>query len=244
MTRKRIDGRDDDVLRSITVERGFTSIAPGSVRISAGKTMVLCTASVVEKLPTWMEGGTKGWLTAEYRMLPASTAPRMSRGDKPDGRATEIQRLIGRSLRAVVDLSLLGPRTIYLDCDVLQADGGTRTLAITGAFIALADALAMIRDKLPDSTRSPLVDSVAAVSAGIVGGIPLLDLCYQEDVTAAVDMNLVMTGNGRFIEIQGTGEEATFSDDELAALLRLGKKGIAELTNLQKTALATHWPWS
>ncbi len=226
-----------DELRPIVIERHFTKTAPGSVRISAGGTMVLCTASFVEKVPSWMSEENKGWMTAEYRMLPGSTFPRTSRSDRPDGRATEIQRLIGRSLRAVVDLSALGPRTLYLDCDVLQADGGTRTLSITGAYIAMMDAINAINDKLPCPDRSPVRDSIAAVSVGIVDGKPHLDLCYQEDFAAAVDMNIVMTGSGQFVEIQGTGEEAVFSRNELNELLALGEKGIRQLTELQKAAL-------
>ncbi len=228
----RTDSRANDELRPITIRRRFLEASPGSVLISAGKTTLLCTASIVEELPRWMpKDSTKGWLTAEYRMLPGSTNPRSPRGDKPDGRATEIQRLIGRSLRAVVDLEKLGPRTIYLDCDVLQADGGTRTLGITGAYIALLDAVKSIREKL---AADPIVDAVAAVSVGIVGGEPMLDLAYVEDVAAEVDMNLVMTGKGRFIEIQGTGEEATFSETELAQLLDLGKKGIRDILEIVK----------
>lgn len=231
------------MLREIRVERHFTGASPGSVLISAGKTTILCCASLVNRLPAWKEEGTGGWMTAEYRMLPGSTSPRSNRADRPDGRATEIQRLIGRSLRSVVDLSELGDRTLYLDCDVLQADGGTRTLSVTGAFIALVDALCSVREMLPNPSRLPLRDSVAAVSVGITDGRPLLDLCYQEDFAAAVDMNLVMTGRGRFVEIQGTGEEATFSSDELTALLALGKKGIDELTAVQRNALGDSWPF-
>lgn len=231
----RIDRREDDRLRPITIRRRFTEAAPGSVLISAGKTLVLCTASIDEKLPTWMpKDTTKGWVTAEYRMLPGSTAPRSPRSDRPDGRSTEIQRLIGRSLRAVVDLDRLGSRTLTLDCDVLQADGGTRTLSITGAYIALHEAL---RSVFPEPASLPLRDSVAAVSIGIVDGRPLLDLCYTEDVAAEVDLNLVMTGSGRLIEIQGTGEEATFSEEQLTAMLALGRAGIAELTKLQQQNL-------
>jgi ribonuclease PH len=239
----RQDNRRNDELRPISVKRHFVETTPGSVLICAGKTTVLCSASITEELPPWMKKdatpeSTKGWLTAEYRMLPGSTNPRTPRSDKPDGRATEIQRLIGRSLRAVIDLEKLGQRTVYLDCDVLQADGGTRTLSITGAYIALVDALNTVKDKLPKPDVSPLSDSVAAISVGIVGGVPMLDLPYCEDVEAEVDMNLVMTGNGRFIEIQGTGEEATFSEEELTQLLALGKKGIQELTALQKMVLS------
>lgn len=232
----RADGRACDALRQIKVERGFVGAAPGSVLISAGGTTVLCTASLVEKLPSWMDPAAGGWLTAEYRMLPGSTSPRSSRSDRPDGRATEIQRLIGRSLRSVAKLAEFGGRTLYLDCDVIRADGGTRTLSITGAFIAMVDALWSVRDGFPDG-NIPVSDSVAAVSVGLVGNEPMLDLCYTEDFAAAVDMNLVMTGSGRFVEIQGTGEEATFSSDDLTAFLSLGKKGIDELTRIQTEAL-------
>ncbi|MDO5581336.1 MAG: ribonuclease PH [Planctomycetia bacterium] len=233
----RIDGRKENELREIKIKRHYTKQSPGSVLIAAGDTIVLCTAAFIEKKPNWMPPEDhRGWLTAEYRMLPGSTSPRSSRSDRPDGRATEIQRLIGRSLRAVVDLERLGPRTLYLDCDVLQADGGTRTLSITGSYIAMMDAFESIRDHFPEGAI-PVSDSVAAVSVGIVDGIPSLDLCYEEDFRAAVDMNLVMTGSGKFIEIQGTGEEATFSREELARLLELGEQGIQTLTELQKKAL-------
>jgi ribonuclease PH len=220
-------------MRAITIKRRFIETSSGSVLISAGKTVVLCTASILEELPKWMpKDSLRGWVTAEYRMLPGSTNPRTPRNDKPDGRATEIQRLIGRSLRSVVDLEKLGSRTIYLDCDVLQADGGTRTLSITGSYIAMVDAVHSLR--LPET---PITDSVAAVSVGIVGGIPMLDLPYSEDVAAEVDMNLVMTGAGRFVEIQGTGEEYAFSEEELQQLLALGKKGIRELFEKQESEL-------
>ncbi len=189
-----------------------------------------------------MKGQGTGWLTAEYSMLPGSTNPRKARErQKVDGRTTEIQRLIGRSLRAVIDLSALGERTIAIDCDVLEADGGTRTASITGAFIALVDAIRSIKE-LPDPSRSPLKDSVAAVSVGLVEGRPVLDLDYHEDVDASVDMNVVMTGGGRFVEVQGTGEEATFSEEELAALLHLARGGIERLTTVQKKSLGRHWP--
>ena len=230
----RSDNRRSDELRPITVQKNFAKAAAGSVLISAGQTMVLCTASITEEIPKWMpKDSTKGWITAEYRMLPGSTAPRSPRSDRPDGRATEIQRLIGRSLRAVADLEALGPRSVYCDCDVICADGGTRTLSITGAYIALVEALNSIREKLPNPEKFPLLDSVAAISVGIVAGGPLLDLCYVEDVDADVDMNLVMTGSGKFIEIQGTGEEATFSDSQLQDMLALGKLGINRLTEIQ-----------
>jgi ribonuclease PH len=193
-------------------------------------------------VPPWLEGAGKGWVTAEYSMLPGSTRPRKSRdrGGKIDGRTTEIQRLIGRSLRAVVDLQALGERTITVDCDVLQADGGTRTASINGAFLALVDALYSLADGRDPPTR-PLRDSVAAISVGLVDGHPLLDLDYQEDVAASVDMNVVMTGSNRFVEVQGTGEEATFGDEDLAALLQLARQGIRELTQIQQTILADRW---
>jgi ribonuclease PH len=212
------------------------------VLIEAGQTTVLCTASVEDVVPPWLVSSGKGWITAEYSMLPGSTQPRKprERGAKIDGRTTEIQRLIGRSLRAVADLTQLGARTVTIDCDVLRADGGTRTLSITGGMIALADALAVA---LPDVSKV-LRESVAAVSVGIVQGQPVLDLDYREDVGAAVDMNVVMTASGQFIEIQGTGEEATFSDSELGALLGLARLGIAQLIGRQRESLANQWPWS
>ena len=229
----RHDGRQTDQLRPITIQRNFVGAAPGRVLYQSGRTTVLCTASIDNSVPPWMEGKGRGWVTAEYSMLPGSTAPRKrrDRGGKVDGRTTEIQRLIGRSLRAVVDLDKLGERSITVDCDVLEADGGTRTASITGAYIALTDALATIQD---DLSESPLRDSVAAVSVGIVNGQPVLDLDYIEDSAASVDMNVVMTGSGRFVEIQGTGEEATFDDNDLTTLLTLARTGIKELTTLQK----------
>ena len=221
-------------------------MSPGSVLYQAGGTVVLCTASVEAKVPDWMAGKGKGWITAEYNMLPHSTRPRKQRerAGKVDGRTTEIQRLIGRSLRAIVDLKALGERSITVDCDVVEADGGTRTASITGALIALVDALRSIRKDLPDPKSFPLTDSVAAISVGMVDGKPMLDLDYAQDVAADVDMNVVMTGSGRFIEIQGTGEEATFGDDDLAALLKLAKQGIRELTAIQKKSLGKHWPFA
>lgn len=213
--------------------------------IQAGRTTVLCTASVDKKVPPWMAGEGRGWVTGEYSMLPGSTSPRKARErNKVDGRTTEIQRLIGRALRAVVDLDALGERLITVDCDVLEADGGTRTLSITGALIALVDAVQSVKPLLPDPKRYPLRDSVAAVSVGIVDGKPVCDLDYREDVAAAVDMNVVMTGGGRFVEVQGTGEEATFSEEELASLLKLAKRGIAQLTTIQKDCLGKKWPFS
>jgi len=233
-------------LRPVKIKRRFTRTAPGSVLYQAGGTTVLCTASVEPGVPPWLEGQGKGWITAEYNMLPGSTRPRKrrERGGKVDGRTTEIQRLIGRSLRAVADLEGLGERLITIDCDVLEADGGTRTASITGGFIALVDALRSILRELPDPKRFPLRDSVAAVSVGIVDGRAVLDLDYDMDFAAAVDMNVVMTGRGRFVEIQGTGEEATFSEDELHALLRLARRGISQLTNLQRKILGKQWPFA
>jgi ribonuclease PH len=239
----RSDNRQPDQLRPIKITRGFTRASPGSVLIQAGGTTVLCTASIDTKVPDWMAGKGRGWLTAEYNMLPGSTSPRKrrERDGKLDGRTTEIQRLIGRSLRAVADLDALGERSILVDCDVLEADGGTRTASITGAFIALVDALASIEGG--PSISSVLTANVAAISIGLVDGQPLLDLDYSEDVAAAVDMNLVMTGGGQFIEIQGTGEEATFSEYELAELVALGRRGIEQLTAIQREALGERWPW-
>jgi len=241
----RHDGRKPNQIRPLKIKRRYTRTAPGSVLIQSGRTTVLCTASVEESVPPWMKGLSRGWVTAEYSMLPGSTSPRKprERGGKVDGRTTEIQRLIGRSLRAVIDLDALGERMITLDCDVLEADGGTRTAAITGAFVALVDAVRAVQPLLPDPKRVPLTTSLAAVSVGIVNGQPLLDLDYQEDVEAEVDMNLVMTGRGEFAEIQGTGEEATFTDEQLVQLLALGRTGIKALTEHQKAALKSHWPF-
>ncbi len=231
-------------LRPVKIKRGYTRTSPGSVLFQAGGTTVLCTASVEASVPPWMVGKGRGWITAEYNMLPNSTSPRKPRERaKLDGRTTEIQRLIGRSLRAVADLDALGERSITVDCDVLEADGGTRTASITGAFIALVDAIQSVRKSLPDPARFPLTGSVAAVSVGIVAGKAVLDLDYAQDVEAEVDMNVVMTGEGRFVEIQGTGEEATFGDDDLAALLKLAKAGIRQLGQLQQQALARQWPF-
>ncbi|MCI0491706.1 MAG: ribonuclease PH [Planctomycetes bacterium] len=240
----RHDGRALDQLRPLTIERGFVSAAPGSVLITAGSTVVLCTASIEENVPEWLRGRGQGWMTAEYSMLPGSTRPRKrrEREGKLDGRTSEIQRLIGRSLRAVADLAAIGERTIAIDCDVLAADGGTRTLSITGALVAAVDALRSI-EALNAAERFPLADSVAAISVGIVNGRAALDLDYAEDVAADVDMNVVMTNSGRFVEVQGTGEEATFTDDELQQMLALARNGIAQLTALQRYALGTDWPW-
>jgi len=243
----RHDGRDATQLRPITVLPRFTQTAAGSYLYSAGNTMVLCTASIEPRVPPWLAGSGKGWVTAEYSMLPGSTDPRKprERGAKIDGRTTEIQRLIGRSLRAIVDLEALGEQMITVDCDVLQADGGTRTASITAAFMALVDAISLLQSNqaLPDPQRSPLRDSVAAVSVGLIDGVPLLDLDYREDLAAAVDMNVVMTGGGRYVEVQGTGEEATFSESELQDLLQLARGGIRELITLQRHQLGSRCSW-
>lgn len=222
-------------LRPVTIDPGFVESADGSALISIGKTRVICTASVSDQVPRWMVGRGKGWVTAEYAMLPASTGERKQRDvakGKQDGRGVEIQRLIGRSLRVVVDLKAMGERSAYVDCDVLEADGGTRTASITGGYVALAQAI----DALGASAA--LTGAVAAVSVGIVAGRPTLDLDYQQDVAAAVDMNVVMTGAGRYVEVQGTGEEATFDATELAAMLQLAQQGIASLHELQRAAIS------
>jgi ribonuclease PH len=232
-------------LRPIKIKRRYTRTSPGSVLYQSGNTTVLCTASVQADVPPWLKGKGKGWITAEYNMLPNSTSPRKrrERDGKVDGRTTEIQRLIARSLRAVADLDALGEQLITVDCDVLEADGGTRTASITGGFIALVEAIASIQKELPDPSKFPLRDSVAAISVGMVNGKPTLDLDYEQDFAAAVDMNVVMTGAGRFVEIQGTGEEATFSDEDLDALLKLARRGIKELTAAQQNALGKQWPF-
>ncbi|MCU1472636.1 ribonuclease PH [Amnibacterium sp.] len=240
MTERR-DGRTPDQLRPVSIERGWSTQAEGSALISFGETRVLCTASFTNGVPRWLQGKGRGWVTAEYAMLPRATNERSDRESvkgRIGGRTHEISRLIGRALRAVVDTKALGENTIVLDCDVLQADGGTRTAAITGAYVALADAIAWGRDRRFLGQRSqPLVDSVAAVSVGIVDGVPLLDLAYTEDVRAETDMNIVTTGRGLFVEVQGTAEGAPFDRRELDALLELGIAGTAELTRLQVAAL-------
>lgn len=241
---KRQDNRAADELRPVTVQRHFTRATGGSVLISAGRTTVLCTASVEETLPPWKsrEENPTGWLTAEYNMLPGSTSPRKRRErEKLDGRTTEIQRLIGRSLRTVVDFAALGPRTVVVDCDVLEADGGTRTLSITGGYIALVDALDAARPLLP-AERPVLLDSIAAISVGILDGEVLLDLDYSEDVRAEVDMNVVMTGRGEFVEVQGTAERRTFGRELLNRQLDTAENGIRQLTALQRATLAEKWP--
>ena len=240
MTFVRTQSRAADALRPITITRHFTRHAEGSVLVCFGDTQVLCTASVEEKVPPFKRGSGEGWVTAEYGMLPRATHTRSDREaarGKQSGRTQEIQRLIGRSMRCVFDLKALGERTISLDCDVLQADGGTRTAAITGAYVAAHDAVSWLiaQGKL---TTSPMRDAVAAVSVGIVQGTPLLDLEYVEDSGCDTDMNVVMTGSGGFVEVQGTAEGAAFSRDEMSLLLGLADKGIRELVFAQKRALA------
>jgi len=239
MTFQRSQDRAANALRPVTIQRAYTRHAEGSVLIAFGDTKVLCTASVEEKVPPHKRGSGEGWVTAEYGMLPRSTHTRSDREaarGKQSGRTQEIQRLIGRSLRCVVDLAALGERTISLDCDVIQADGGTRTAAITGAYVALHDAVSWLlaQGKI---AASPIRDAVAAVSVGIVAGTPLLDLEYTEDSTCDTDMNVVMTGAGGFVELQGTAEGAAFSRAEMDALLGLADKGIRELVAAQRKAL-------
>ena len=237
----RTDHRTVDQLRPIEVTRGFTGSAPGSVYIKAGRTTILCTASVEEDVPPWKRDveNPSGWVTAEYNMLPGSTSPRKRRErNRVDGRSTEIQRLIGRSLRSVVDLGALGPRTITVDCDVLEADGGTRTLSITGGYIALADAVASLGLDVPPD-RPVLRTNLAAISVGVVGGEALLDLCYEEDSLAEVVMNVVMTGDGEYVEVQGTAEGQTFGREMLNRQLDLAEAGIRELVELQNRVLST-----
>jgi len=239
----RHDGRRADELRPVKIKRRFTQAAPGSVLYQCGRTTVLVTASIDASVPPWLTGKGQGWITAEYSMLPGSTSSRKprERAGKVDGRTTEIQRLIGRSVRAVSDLAALGERTVTVDCDVLEADGGTRTASINAALIAVVDALRTLPDFPKD--RYPLRETLAAVSVGLVDGRPVLDLDYREDAAAAVDMNVVLTGSGRFIELQGTGEEATFDEGELAALLKLARGGIRQLIAAQQQALGRAWPF-
>ena len=240
----RSSGRKPNELRPLKFQRHFTRMAAGSVLVRMGRTVVLCTCSVDLNVPPFLVGSGKGWLSAEYSMLPGSTPGRKQRdrAGKVDGRSVEIQRLIGRSLRAIIDLDKLGERTLWLDCDVLDADGGTRTAAINGAFVALVDALVANKQVFPPAEEL-LKDSVAAVSVGLLNDEELLDLDYSEDKDAEVDMNLVMTGAGEFIEVQGSGEEATFNRGQLDRMLKLGKLGIDAITVAQKRALGTAWPW-
>ena len=240
----RRDGRQPDDLRPLTFVRDYTEMAAGSVLVSMGKTRVLCTASVDERVPPWMRGKGTGWVTAEYSMLPGSTPERSNREvnkGKPSGRTQEIQRLIGRALRSVCDMKLMGERQILVDCDVLQADGGTRTASISGAYVALHDACSRLvaAGRLP---TNPLTTACAAVSVGVVDALALLDLDYSEDVRAEVDMNVVMTGSGRFVEVQGTAEGLPFSRAELDDLLGLAEHGIASILDAQADLLATPPP--
>ena len=236
----RPDGRAPDQLRAVLIERNYTKHAEGSVLVCFGDTKVLCTASIDNKAPGFLRGKGEGWVTAEYGMLPRATNTRNDREaarGKQGGRTLEIQRLIGRALRACIDRKALGERTITLDCDVLQADGGTRTAAITGAYVALCDAISVLKAR-GDITRDPILGAVAAVSVGICQGVPVLDLDYREDSTCDTDMNVVMNDGGGFIEVQGTAEGHAFRRPELDALLALAEKGIAELVSLQRAALA------
>jgi len=233
----RADGRAADQLRPIKITRDYLRHPEGSVLVEFGDTKVICTASIEEKVPPFLKGQGKGWVTAEYGMLPRSTNTRMNRErGGPSGRSQEIQRLVGRSLRAVVEMAKLGERTVWVDCDVIQADGGTRTAAITGSFIAMADAIGTVvrGGALPGT---PVRDCVAAISVGIVGGAPALDLNYIEDSSAEVDMNVVMTGAGAFVEVQGTAEQTPFGRDSLAAMLTLAEQGIGRLIALQRRAV-------
>jgi ribonuclease PH len=243
----RRDGRRPGELRPIHLERGFVQTAAGSVLARSGGTVILCTASVENSLPPWMKDQTRGWLTAEYNMLPGSTRPRKprERAGKVDGRTTEIQRLIGRSLRSILDLQALGPRQITLDCDVLQADGGTRVLSITASFVALVDALAsmsLLHD--PATGRPALKSSIAAISLGWVAGRLLLDLDYSEDHVADVDANIVMTGAEECVEIQATAENATYSRNQLNQMLDLATDGLRQLRQIQRAALGPQWPFA
>jgi ribonuclease PH len=233
----RIDGRKNDELRKIRITRNYIKSAEGSVMIQMGDTWVICTATVENSVPPFLRGKGTGWVTAEYAMLPRSSPQRIQRErSKVGGRTHEIQRLIGRSLRSVVDMTALGERSVLIDCDVVQADGGTRTASITGAYIALVEALRHVQKQGMIGTV-PVIDHLAAVSVGIVDGKPMLDLCYTEDSTAEVDMNLVMTGSGKIVEVQGTAEGEPFSKAELAKMLALGEKGIKALVKKQKEIL-------
>ncbi|MFQ5736436.1 MAG: ribonuclease PH [Thermodesulfobacteriota bacterium] len=236
---KRNDGRELDQLRPVAISRGYLKFAEGAVLMEMGDTKVLCTATVEHRVPPFLNGTGRGWMTAEYGMLPRSSKIRIRRessAGKVGGRTHEIQRLIGRSLRAVFDLAALGERTVFVDCDVLQADGGTRTASVTGAYVAVYDTLSALVAE-GELEKVPASDSVAAVSVGMVGGVPCLDLNYEEDSRAGVDMNVIMTGAGRFVEVQGTAEAAAFSREELGSMLDLAAKGIGELTCAQAKAL-------
>jgi len=235
----RKDGRRPDEIRPVKITRGFITTAEGSVLIEMGQTKVICTASIEEKVPQWLAGSGRGWITAEYGMLPRATQTRTIResvAGRIGGRTHEIQRLIGRSLRSVVDLDSLGERTIWIDCDVIQADGGTRTASITGAFVALVDAMRFcVRNGILE--KNPIKESIAAISVGVVDGIAMLDLCYEEDYKAEVDMNIVMTESGRFVEVQGTAESTPFTRQTLDELIQLAQKGIQHLLQVQREVL-------
>ncbi|MGR3318924.1 MAG: ribonuclease PH [Candidatus Anammoxibacter sp.] len=237
----RTDNRKPDELRPVKIDTNFTTNAPGSVLIQSGNTKILCTVSVDEAVPPHVKGSGKGWVTAEYSLLPGSTHKRSVRDSsrsKSNGRTLEIQRLIGRSMRSIVKLSEFGERTIWIDCDVLQADGGTRTTAITGSYVALINAFRWMKQN-GKITKIPVRDSIASISVGIVKGVCMLDLSYIEDSNADVDMNIVFTGSGEFVEIQGTAEKRTFNDEQLAMMLNYAKKGIKELTDIQTKVLGT-----
>jgi ribonuclease PH len=238
-TTARVDGRAAAALRPVSIERGFIPHAEGSVLIRVGDTHVICTASVEERVPAWLRGQGRGWVTAEYAMLPRATlerTPREASRGKLSGRTQEIQRMIGRSLRAITDLTLLGERTVWIDCDVIRADGGTRTASVTGAFVALCDAVRALRAQ-GRIVRNPVTDYLAAVSVGIVGGEMLLDLCYAEDARAQVDMNFIITGKGELVEIQGTAEDTPFPRAALDGMIGLAEAGVADLVALQRRVL-------
>lgn len=241
----RIDGRKKEQIRNVKITRGYTKYAEGSVLIEVGETKVICTASIEDKVPPFLKGSGEGWITAEYNMLPRSTQTRKARDIarlKVDGRSMEIQRLIGRALRSVVDLKALGEKTIWIDCDVIQADGGTRTTSISGAFVALVDAVNKIHREKPFKVY-PIRNFVTAISVGIVNDEKLIDLCYEEDSNAKVDMNIIMTDENEFVEIQGTGEESPFSRNDLNDLLALGEKGARQMIQCQKDALKKDSLW-
>lgn len=239
----RIDGRNNDEMREIKITRDFTRYAEGSVFIEVGNTKVLCNASIEDKVPPFLRDKGEGWITSEYDMLPRSTHSRKIRNSakgKIDGRTMEIQRLIGRALRSIVDLKALGEKTIWIDCDVIQADGGTRTASINGAFIALVDAINKMHKENPFKTY-PIKGFVGAISVGIIGDDTILDLCYEEDSSAKVDMNIIMSDKGEFIEVQGTGEESPFSKKDFMNLVDLAEKGIKDIIEIQKKALGDDW---
>lgn len=235
----RVDGRRPDEMRPVKITTGYLQTAEGSALIQVGNTRVLCAATVESTVPQWLRGAGKGWVTAEYSMLPRATltrTPREISKGRASGRTLEIQRLIGRALRSIIDMALLGERTVILDCDVIQADGGTRTAAITGAYVAMVSALRAYQNS-GAFRQWPVRDSVAATSVGVVGGRMLLDLCYEEDSSADVDLNLVMTGAGRFVELQATAEKFAFDDAQLAGMLALGREGVRSLLDVQKAAM-------